>query len=82
MSLREQLEARRSTAKDRFPTEDLSVMRRATEDLRDSDIPNRALRIGDSAPIWQLPTSHGAVLHSRELLMKGPLVLTFFRGVW
>jgi hypothetical protein len=82
MALREKLDARRAAAKDRFPPEDLAVMRRATEDLRNSGILDHALRTGDQAPSWELPDSHGAAVRSRELLAKGPLVLTFFRGVW
>ncbi|MFZ0858027.1 MAG: hypothetical protein WAN10_14340 [Candidatus Acidiferrales bacterium] len=82
MALRDSLDARRAAAKDRFPPEDLAVMHRATEDLRNSGIVQRALKIGDAAPAWELPDSGGAILRSRELLAKGPLVLTFFRGVW
>ena len=82
MALRDSLDARRASAKDRFPPEDLAVMHRATEDLRNSAIVQRALKIGDTAPAWQLPDSRGAILRSHELLAKGPLVLTFFRGVW
>ncbi|HEV2422316.1 MAG TPA: hypothetical protein VGS59_11455 [Candidatus Acidoferrales bacterium] len=82
MTLREQLDTRRSTAKDRFAPQDLAIMRRATEDLRNSGIPDRALKVGDPAPAWESPALRGSILRSRELLAKGPLVLTFFRGVW
>jgi hypothetical protein len=80
--LREKLDARRAGAKDRFPAEDLAVMHRATRDLRDSGILDRALKIGDAAPAWELTDSRGATLRSRELLAAGPVVLNFFRGVW
>ncbi|MGB6482293.1 MAG: hypothetical protein WBE86_02265 [Candidatus Acidiferrales bacterium] len=82
MALRDNLDARRAGAKARFPPEDLAVMHRAIEDLRNSGILQRALKIGDTAPAWELPDSRGTTLRSRELLAKGPLVLTFFRGVW
>lgn len=82
MALREKLDARRASAKDRFPPEDLAVMRRATEDLRNSGLLNRALRTGNQAPTWELPDPRGTIVRSRDLLAKGPLVLTFFRGVW
>lgn len=82
MTLREKLDARRASAKDRFPPEDLAIMRRATEDLRNSSILNRALRTRDQAPPWELSDSRGAIVRSRDLLAKGPLVLAFFRGVW
>lgn len=82
MALREKLEARRAGAKDRFPPEDLAVMHRATVDLRNSGILQRALKVGDTAPEWTLPSPRRGVVRSRELLEKGPLVLTFFRGIW
>lgn len=82
MTLKVDLDARRATAKDRFPPEDLAIMRRATEDLRDSGILQRALKTGDAAPEWSLPADHGRTLRSRDLLARAPLILTFFRGIW
>jgi hypothetical protein len=82
LTLREKLDARRTSAKDRFPPEDLAIIHRATEDLRNSGILNRALKAGDAAPAWTLPSPRGGLVRSAELLAKGPLVLTFFRGVW
>jgi hypothetical protein len=79
--LKEKLDARRAGAKDRFPPQDLAVMRRATEHLRNSGILGSALKIGDRAPSWALRSSDGGV-RSGDLLARGPLVLSFFRGVW
>jgi len=42
----------------------------------------RALKEGDIAPPLSLPTTDGQLVHSRELLRDGPVVLTFYRGVW
>ena len=42
----------------------------------------RALKEGDIAPPLFLPTADGQLVHSRELLRVGPVVLTFYRGVW
>lgn len=82
MSLREKLDARRAGAKDRFSLAQLAVMRHATGDLHGSGILGHALKTGDPAPQWELPDEHGNTVHSRDLLKDGPLVLTFFRGVW
>jgi hypothetical protein len=79
--LKEKLDARRAGAKDRFPLQDLAVMHRATEHLRNSGILRPALKIGDRAPSWALRSSDGGV-RSGDLLARGPLVLSFFRGVW
>ncbi|HXT85427.1 MAG TPA: hypothetical protein VN745_00250 [Verrucomicrobiae bacterium] len=82
MSLEEKLGARRATAMERFSIAQLAIMRRATEDLRASGIAERALKAGDHAPEWQLPDGQGNVVRARDLLKNGPLVLTFFRGIW
>jgi peroxiredoxin len=42
----------------------------------------RALKEGDLAPPLSLPTTDGQLVHLRELLRVGPVVLTFYRGVW
>ena len=41
-----------------------------------------ALKEGDIAPPLSLPNTDGQLVHSRELLRVGPVVLTFYRGVW
>ena len=82
MSLQEKLDARRGSAKERFSVAQLAIMRRATDNLRDSGIVERALKAGDHAPEWELADGRGNTVRSRDLLKNGPLVLTFFRGVW
>jgi peroxiredoxin len=42
----------------------------------------KPLGAGDNAPCFVLPDSNGAVISSAELLSKGTLVVTFYRGVW
>jgi hypothetical protein len=62
--------------------EALAIMHRATDDLRHSDIMERVLTIGDHAPEFALPNAHGQIVSSAKLLKKGPLVVSFYRGVW
>jgi peroxiredoxin len=42
----------------------------------------RALKVGDRAPAFDLPDQDAVVLSSADLLKKGALVLSFYRGVW
>jgi peroxiredoxin len=37
---------------------------------------------GDPLPPFELPDTEGKAVRSEELLAKGSLVLTFYRGVW
>jgi len=38
---------------------------------------DRVIKVGD-----RLPNAYGREVHSSDLLVRGPLVLTFFRGAW
>ena len=41
-----------------------------------------ALGVGAEAPDFALPTADGGTLRLGEALAEGPVVLTFYRGVW
>jgi peroxiredoxin len=60
----------------------LEVMHRVTDELIASGQAQRAQKAGDRAPDFSLPDADGKGVSSRELLAKGPVVLTFYRGFW
>ncbi|WP_454855295.1 peroxiredoxin-like family protein [Rhizobium binxianense] len=60
----------------------IDIMHRATAELIASGAAERALKTGDVAPDFILNNAEGAPVSSAELLRKGPLVLSFYRGVW
>jgi hypothetical protein len=64
------------------PESMIEVLHRATEELRQSGLAERALRNDDRAPAFILNNQDGNSISSAELLAKGPLVITFFRGHW
>ena len=65
------------------PTQErLDAMARATAELVDSGQAQKAKKAGDTAPEFTLSDPDGKPVSSRELLAKGPLVLSFYRGVW
>jgi peroxiredoxin len=57
-------------------------MHRATAELVASRAADRALKAGDRAPAFALPDVDGKRLSLADLLAQGPLVLSFYRGVW
>jgi peroxiredoxin len=59
-----------------------ATMKKATDALIASGQAERALRAGDKAPEFTLEDPDGNSVSSAELLAKGPLVLSFYRGVW
>ena len=59
-----------------------AVMEKATEDLIRSGIIEKARKIGDRAPDFTLPDATGELVRLADLLARGPVVVTFFRGTW
>ena len=82
MSLEQQLAAIRDGATKQIPVGNLATMHRATEQLQQSGLAERALGVGDQMPEFSLRGEAGNEVRSADLLTRGPLVLTFFRGVW
>jgi peroxiredoxin len=58
------------------------IMGRATAELIASGQAGRALKAGDIAPTFTLMDPDGHPVSSIELLKQGPLVISFYRGVW
>lgn len=87
MKLQEQLDAFKKdfeSGKLPFkPTQtQLDIMHRATAELIESGLADRALKAGSVAPEFQLEDANGQVVRSQDLLANGPLVVSFYRGVW
>jgi peroxiredoxin len=57
-------------------------MHRATAELIASGAAKRAAKIGDQAPAFALADPDSHEVSSTDLLSRGPLVVTFYRGVW
>lgn len=60
----------------------VAMMHRATAELKASGIEGRALKIGDCAPYFTLFNQDHVEVSSKDLLRKGPMVVSFFRGHW
>jgi hypothetical protein len=86
-SLRERLDEFKRTFESGAPPysvtpEVVATMHRATAELRASGAEQRALKVGDRAPQFTLFNQDHVSASSSELLQKGPLVVSFFRGHW
>lgn len=80
--LQDQLDAMREGAKERIPADWREVMERATQDLIDSGLADKARGQGDPLPPFELEDTEGRLVSSQALLDRGPLVVTWYRGVW
>ncbi len=82
MTLAQRLEALRKAGEKRIPAEARAIMHRATEDLRNSGIVDRVVKAGQQAPSFELVNQHGNRVGLPALLARGPVVISFYRGVW
>ena len=82
MSLKTQIDAFEVQKKANVPADILDLMDVTTEKLIAEQLSKHALRVGDKFPAFELPDSEGKQISSTELLAKGPLVLSFYRGGW
>ncbi len=64
------------------PPSVIETMHRATAELIASGAAERALKVGDKAPDFTLSDPNGVPVSSADLLARGPLVVSFYRGVW
>jgi peroxiredoxin len=60
----------------------IETMHRATKELVASGAAVRALKADDKAPLFTLKDPEGNSVSSASLLAHGPLVVSFYRGVW
>src|SRR6201997_3347595 len=87
MSLQEKLDAFKADFEAgkppyNVPRSVIETMHRATAELIASGLASRAKKAGDVAPSFSLRDGDGNIVSSDELLKKGPLVVSFYRGVW
>jgi hypothetical protein len=82
MSLQDQLKAIRDGAEKRIPAAALEIMHGATRALQQSGAAERVIRTGAALPPFELPNQRGAIVRSADVLGRGPLVLTVYRGIW
>ncbi|CCD90822.1 putative alkyl hydroperoxide reductase [Bradyrhizobium sp. ORS 375] len=64
------------------PPSVIETMHRATAELIAIGAAARALKAGDTAPAFTLNDPDGQPVSSVDLLARGPLVVSFYRGVW
>ena len=82
MRLQDKLDEYKKSFLEKAPQEAVEVMQRATEDLKNSGILDKVLKVGESAPEFSLPDVNGKLVELKSLLTQGPVVISFYRGLW
>ena len=82
MSLQDQLDAFKQVFKTQAPAAAFEAFARSTQELIDSGQADRAVKAGDIAPDFTLTDQDGVSVSLKDMLANGPLVISFYRGVW
>jgi len=82
MGLQQKLSEMKFQSAKKIPSETLSEMLKATEELRDSGIMDHLVNVGSLLPPFKLKNQDGVEIKSENLLANGNLVITIFRGHW
>ena len=81
-SLNRQLAEHKAKSRSKVPPEVVAVMQDANAELLSLGIPDRCLKEGSEAPDFALPNARGRTVKLSELLVRGPVVVAFYRGAW
>ena len=82
MLLQKKLSALKKEFEAQAPKDAVDIIHRATDDLKNSGILDRTVKVGDDAPDFVLKNAAEQRFHLQDLISEGPIVLSFYRGKW
>jgi len=82
ITLGQQLKEQNAAGRAHISEETLSVMDQATAQIAASRLAESSLGVGAAVADFSLPVATGAMVSLSALLIKGPVVLAFYRGGW
>jgi peroxiredoxin len=80
--VRKELEAFREKSSRTAPPDRIRAYEQGIEEVRKSGVLDTALKVGDRAPDFELPGATGKTVKLSDLLARGPVVVTWYRGGW
>jgi len=82
MSIKEKLEAVTSEASKTIPENIAKVMSKFQEELKAKGILKNIKKVGDKIQNFSLKNHKNETVELNDLLKKGKLIVTFYRGNW
>jgi len=82
MSLTEQLNDLKQQLGQEIPREVLGEIGQFVQGLAQSGIEKTSCQAGDKLPFFALPNVAGEMRTSEAILAEGPMILSFYRGIW
>ena len=82
MSLKAQIDAYNVQKDAKLPADVLALMNTTNEELIAQHIKDNALQIGQKVENFSLANHNGENIELADLLKKGPIIISFYRGGW
>lgn len=82
MDFQKRLKAKAQSATEGLTPRFRKIFQDDIDALQKSGLEKRILKVGEPMPKIELTDQNGKVVSAHDLLKKGPLVLTFYRGFW
>jgi peroxiredoxin len=80
--VKRELEAFQKDIATKAPADRLRAYEDGIEAVKKSGVLEKALKVGDRAPDFELPNASGKSVKLSALLEDGPVVVTWYRGAW
>jgi pimeloyl-ACP methyl ester carboxylesterase/peroxiredoxin len=80
--IKQEIEALEKDLAGKVPAEQMKSYEEGIELVRLSGVAEKALKVGDKAPDFELPDAAGKPIKLSALLREGPVVVTWYRGAW
>jgi peroxiredoxin len=82
MSLKAQLDACRHAFEASTPPSVVAALEGSIAELAQTGLVRKAVKAGEIAPLFRLRSRNGGFISLSEVLDRGPVVISFFRGGW
>ena len=80
--VKKELEEFQENVAKRFPADRLKLYEDGVVEVKKMGVVEKALKVGDKAPDFELPDADGKPVRLSSLLQEGPVVVTWYRGAW
>lgn len=81
-SLQARLDAKNAEFRAKASPQTTALFEQGIQDIAASGVLATALKVGDTAPDFELPDARGGNISLKSMLASGPVVVTWYRGGW
>ena len=80
--LAKQIEQFNNELATQVPQEVLEAFGKSIKDLKTKNIEEKSIKLGAIMPDFSLPNAKNEIIHSKEILKNGKMIIAFYRGSW